>query len=236
MTRKFNPRRHKFNAKRTQGFAPRPSDTLLWYASKAEADYAGTLRLRQMASPECAEAVAWWSPQPNIPLPRPAGALRRQTYIGDFFTVAKNTLPGRVRCYAPCNLKTVDITRIAWACEALGVCFSTSTLDSDRLERVLSPWLEPEDRAGSDPHTVLIRDLRVWSHGESVASGVQEFVLPFVVADFCAGEVSVIDVKGFKTREYLRKRRAVKEIYGLDIIEAPVRAARAPDRRGRRRA
>ncbi len=222
---------HKFNAKRSQGLAPRPSTDLLWYASKAEADYAGELRLRQMAPSECAAAVFWWSPQPKLPLPREAGMLREPSYIGDFLVVSAAAPAGLLNCHVPVKMRQHELSRISKACEALRIGFTMQQLNKQDLARTLSPWTW---NRGGGPAWLFFRDVRVWWQEVEEDDAICQTVLPFVTAPLSPGLISVVDVKGFRTRDYLRKRRAVKEVYGLEIEEAPVRAARAADRRGKR--
>ncbi len=48
--------------------------------------------------------------------------------------------------------------------------------------------------------------------------GGVEYVADFIVVDL-DGEVSVEDVKGFKTAEYRMKKKQVEAIYGIQIVE-----------------
>jgi hypothetical protein len=47
---------------------------------------------------------------------------------------------------------------------------------------------------------------------------VGRYVADFVVT-YNSGEIGVIDVKGFRTAEYKRKKKIIKKLYGIDIIE-----------------
>lgn len=46
-----------------------------------------------------------------------------------------------------------------------------------------------------------------------------KYVADFVFFDTKTGEKKVIDVKGFRTREYIRKRRLMKKVHNIKIIE-----------------
>lgn len=46
-----------------------------------------------------------------------------------------------------------------------------------------------------------------------------QYIADFVFFDSKTGEKKVVDVKGFRTKEYRRKRRLMKKIHGVKIIE-----------------
>jgi hypothetical protein len=46
-----------------------------------------------------------------------------------------------------------------------------------------------------------------------------KYFADFVFVEVATGETKVIDVKGFKTREYIRKRRLMLKVHGITIIE-----------------
>lgn len=46
-----------------------------------------------------------------------------------------------------------------------------------------------------------------------------KYIADFVYLDARTGEKIVEDAKGFKTREYIKKRRLMKKIYGIKIKE-----------------
>lgn len=46
-----------------------------------------------------------------------------------------------------------------------------------------------------------------------------KYIADFVFFDTKTGEKKVIDVKGYRTAEYRRKRRLMKKIHGIKIIE-----------------
>jgi hypothetical protein len=48
---------------------------------------------------------------------------------------------------------------------------------------------------------------------------VGQYEADFQYVDCKTGEVVVVDVKGFRTREYLLKKRLMKAIYQIDIVE-----------------
>jgi hypothetical protein len=73
--------------------------------------------------------------------------------------------------------------------------------------------LSLEARAG------LIKDLRLQVRYPLVAGGIH---ISTYVADFVYerdGQLVVEDSKGFRTREYLQKRRLMREIHGITILE-----------------
>ena len=46
-----------------------------------------------------------------------------------------------------------------------------------------------------------------------------KYIADFVFFDSKTGEKNVVDVKGFRTKEYIRKRRLMKKVYGVELIE-----------------
>ena len=53
---------------------------------------------------------------------------------------------------------------------------------------------------------------------DKVHKTVGRYIADFVVT-YNSGEIGVIDVKGFRTAEYKRKKKIIKKLYGIDIIE-----------------
>jgi len=46
-----------------------------------------------------------------------------------------------------------------------------------------------------------------------------KYVADFVYVDMETGVKKIIDVKGYKTRDYLRKKRLMKKVFNIEIIE-----------------
>lgn len=46
-----------------------------------------------------------------------------------------------------------------------------------------------------------------------------KYLADFVWVEALTGETKVVDVKGFRTREYLKKRRLMKKVHGIIILE-----------------
>ncbi len=46
-----------------------------------------------------------------------------------------------------------------------------------------------------------------------------KYIADFVYLDSRTGEKIIEDCKGFRTKEYLKKRRLMKKIYGIQILE-----------------
>jgi hypothetical protein len=46
-----------------------------------------------------------------------------------------------------------------------------------------------------------------------------KYVADFVYTDTHTGDTIIEDVKGFRTREYLKKKKLMKKVYEIDIVE-----------------
>lgn len=53
---------------------------------------------------------------------------------------------------------------------------------------------------------------------DKIHKTVGRYIADFVIT-YNSGEVEVIDVKGFRTAEYKRKKKIIKKLYGIEIKE-----------------
>lgn len=56
------------------------------------------------------------------------------------------------------------------------------------------------------------------ANGKELVSNQFRYVVDFVVT-YSTGEIEYIDVKGFKTADYKRKKKIMKALFDIDIVE-----------------